>query len=115
MRLSKKACELLHKAQARLSRRGAWTQDSWGRWDKGYLKCCAVGAIRLEAGLPAFGGDVEHLAPKHVQDAIKALFLCVPGRYGGLSPQTTVTLYNDRKSTRKKDIIALFDRARGDC
>ena len=61
---------------------------------------CSVGAVRRvcrsEGSL-----DLQNAA---IDAALRCLYLAVPG-------STSIPLYNDRASTTKADVLALFDRA----
>lgn len=102
-KLSPEACAILVRAEKRLFRFG-WVQHSFKRGEK----CCAVGAICTAAGVNDIEAATRHL-PEPAQEVLSAVGRQVPGKAGGRS---AIIRFNDRKGTRRADIIALFRAAR---
>lgn len=100
VKLTKTACKLLHEAEEILKPRGAWTQgvtrDSKGRH-------CAVGAIYEAAGMYRDEGIGERK-----RDAMKLAIRALDAQ----APGNGIVRFNDRWSTKKRDVLAIFRKAR---
>lgn len=93
----KPTTKLLKEARALLARRGAWIKGQYSDGD-----CyCMLGALHMASrGWPT--GDVGKPSRGEGR-AFGLLMKVVPGG--------NVWLFNDKKSTRKKDVLAAFDKA----
>lgn len=97
---------VLQEARAILAKRGAWTQKHLARTEWGSsidpqhpdaVQFCAIGALCKVAN------------PSEVDLARKFLMKCAPSKYQ--SSLMNIEQYNDRFSTKKKDIMKLYDCA----
>lgn len=105
------ALSILHEAQKLIRPRGAWTQNAYARTKAGEAvlisasdaSCfCTIGAIAKVLGY--------HNGPSVLDDHPVVELLCKALN----SPRQdvgAVMIFNDARKTRKKDVLALFDRA----
>lgn len=88
--------KILRGARDLIARRGGWTQNTY---DNGRGAYCAVGALRQVACGNTY---LPNRAPAGYTNAYRLLDRTSGGNILG---------FNDRGSTRKKDVLTAFDRA----
>lgn len=91
--------EVLHNARALLDRPWGWTKGAFRKASRNGGTCyCAAGALERAAGRrfdPAYRG---------ARNALSVALI-------GSGWDTSVVEFNDAPETKKKDVLALFDRA----
>lgn len=103
--------KILTDARALLNRPRGWVKGHFEHANANprhtYSAHCSIGALRVAAGYGAFGGITVDGNPQ-LKAAVNAL-------QAQLTPDTCgardLVHFNDAYTTRKKDVIALFDRA----
>jgi hypothetical protein len=106
--------------------------DEWSMLPPVKVEACALGAVRVAArhggdALEAYdigdvwqsGRGVEVEATGHLADAIrilhprilKAIAVEDQTTVAGLKDEDTITMFNDRKQTTRKQVVACFDLA----
>jgi hypothetical protein len=108
----KTARDILVEARALIAAPYGWTKGTFIRKRKvkgqEYVCYCAVGALRVA------GGGVPDVAAEYVDNPCTGPFIqafktleSVTGMTSGVS----VAYFNDRKGSKKKDILDLYDEA----
>lgn len=105
----KPSVKILVEARALLARRGGWVRGALYQQRIGSeASYCSMGALNKVA----VGFAVTYQAPERrgFKTAERALAQAM-GPYRHMLPSDAIIRFNDRSKTRKKDVLAAFDRA----